>query len=181
MLTRPVRQRGWLRAAMASQQQKLPVASDLRADSCRFGGTAVSSSQGSVARRVSSPDYAWTQRLSLLSRLGRDDQGAVAVLAALLIGGLVALSLCGVHLGAAVLARHRAQSAADLAVLAAAGWLPAGREAACHGAGRVSGAMGAVVRGCDIDDLDIVVTVTVALGGWVGSEAQASARAGPMH
>lgn len=100
-------------------------------------------------------------------------------MAAFLIGALVSVSLGAIHVGAAVLARHRAQSAADLSVLAAAGWLPAGKEFACRGADRVSGAMGAQVQGCEVDGLDVSISVTVALGGWIGSQAQASARAGP--
>jgi len=40
--------------------------------------------------------------------------------------------------------------------------------------------MGAVVRGCDVDDLDVVITVTVAIGGVIGSPAHAAARAGPI-
>lgn len=114
-----------------------------------------------------------------LSKSLTEEGGAATILAAFLICCLVVLGLGGVHLGATVLARHRAQSAADLSVLAAAGWLPAGYEAACTGAVRVSGAMGAIVRGCEIDGLDVSVSVTVAVGGWVGSEARASARAGP--
>jgi secretion/DNA translocation related TadE-like protein len=91
----------------------------------------------------------------------------------------VALTLAGLHIGAAVLARHRAQSAADLAVLAAAGWLPAGREAACYRGARLSEAMGAALLSCDIDGPDVTMTVSVASGGWIGGVARASARAGP--
>lgn len=103
----------------------------------------------------------------------------MTVLAAFLVAALSVLAVGGVHVGAAVVARHRAQAAADLAVLAAAAWLPVGRVFACHGAMRVSGQMGAVLRECDVADLDVLVTVTVAVGGRLGSEARASARAGP--
>jgi len=94
--------------------------------------------------------------------------------------GLAAITAGGIHLGAVVLAQHRAQAAADLAGLAAAVWLPGGPASACHGAGRVSGDMGAVLLGCHVEGLDVLVTVTVAVGGWIGSEARASARAGPV-
>jgi len=102
------------------------------------------------------------------------------VLAAVLVVALVAIAIGGVHIGSAVVARHRAQASADLAVLAAAAWLPAGRHAACRTADGVSVAMGASVRRCDVDELDVVLTVSVGVGGWVGAEARASARAGPL-
>ncbi|WP_235626858.1 pilus assembly protein TadG-related protein, partial [Mycobacterium tuberculosis] len=48
---------------------------------------------------------------------------------------MVAVLLCvtgaGAYLGSAVVARHRAQAAADLASLAAAARLPSGLAAAC--------------------------------------------------
>lgn len=102
------------------------------------------------------------------------------MLAAFMIAALTSTAVGGVHLGAVVLAQHRAQAAADLAVLAAAAWLPLGPSSACRGASRVSGEMGAALRGCDVERLDVQVTVTVDVGGWIGSEARASARAGPL-
>lgn len=101
------------------------------------------------------------------------------MLAAFMVAALAATAVGGVHLGAVVLAQHRAQAAADLAVLAAATWLPLGPSSACQGAFRVSDEMGAALRGCDVERLDVRVTVTVQVGGWIGSEARASARAGP--
>ena len=95
---------------------------------------------------------------------------------------VVLLSVTGgcACLGAAVVARHRAQAAADLAALAAAARLPAGAESACAQAGVVARAMGADPAGCLIDDLDVVVTVEVgvAIGRW--GTARAAARAGPV-
>ncbi len=108
------------------------------------------------------------------------DRGSATVLAAFMVAALVLTSVGGMHVAAAVLAQHRAQSAADLSVLAAAAWLPQGPSTACDGALRVSGEMGAALRRCDVERLDVRVTVTVKVGGLVGSEAQASARAGPM-
>jgi len=96
------------------------------------------------------------------------------------MAALVAISLGGVHIGAAVVGRHRAQAAADLAALAAASRLADGPEEACRSAVGVGSVMGAVVRGCDVDDLDVVITVTVAIGGVIGSPAHAAARAGPI-
>jgi secretion/DNA translocation related TadE-like protein len=92
---------------------------------------------------------------------------------------LITVTLGGVVIGSAVVARHRAQSAADLAALAAAARVPAGPASACRQAEAVAGAMHATLRGCDIDQLDVIVTVAVAVSGRIGSEASAAARAGP--
>ena len=93
----------------------------------------------------------------------------------------VLLSITGgsAYLGSAVVARHRAQTAADLAALAAAARLAAGPQAACAQAKAVASQMGVGTSGCAVDDLDIVVTTEVhlAVGGW--GTARADARAGP--
>jgi secretion/DNA translocation related TadE-like protein len=87
---------------------------------------------------------------------------------------------CGAgYLGAAVVARHRAQAAADLGALAAAARLAGGPEAACAQATVVAEQMRTRAADCVVDDLDIVVTVEARLvvGGW--GSARAAARAGP--
>jgi secretion/DNA translocation related TadE-like protein len=93
----------------------------------------------------------------------------------------VLLSITGgsAYLGSAVVARHRAQAAADLAALAAAARLAAGPESACAQARAVAREMRVSTISCDVDDLDVVVTVDarVAVGGW--ASARAAARAGP--
>ncbi|MGY4709772.1 Rv3654c family TadE-like protein [Mycolicibacterium sp. CBM1] len=108
-----------------------------------------------------------------------DDTGAATVLAAVLITVLVAVTVAGVQIGGAVVARHRAQAAADLAALAAAVWLPGGTAAACREAAGVTHAMGAALGACDVEELDVVVTVDVATGRLLGGVAKARARAGP--
>ena len=103
-------------------------------------------------------------------------------------GAFVVAALAGVlvlvlYAGAAVLARHRAQSAADLGALAGA---------AAHAAGDVDGcararALVAAQDGrpsldrCTVDGADVVVrvSVTVALGALGVRRAEAAARAGP--
>jgi secretion/DNA translocation related TadE-like protein len=92
---------------------------------------------------------------------------------------LLAFTVGGVYVGSAVIARHRAQAAADLASLAAAGRLAEGADAACAQASVVAQAMRTAVTQCVIEDLDVVVTVEapVALGVW--GPARAAARAGP--
>jgi len=96
-----------------------------------------------------------------------------------MVAVLVTVTLGGVLIGSAVVARHRAQSTADLSALAAAARVPAGPVAACGAARAVASAMHARVRHCDIDQLDAIVTVAVAVGGRIGTEASATARAGP--
>ena len=83
--------------------------------------------------------------------------------------------------GSAVIARHRAQAAADLASLSAAGNLAAGPAAACASAAALTAAMSATVASCTVEDLDVVVTVEVpvTLGRWGVHVARAGARAGP--
>lgn len=87
----------------------------------------------------------------------------------------------GAAVGSAVIARHRAQAAADLAALAAAGRVASGQQAACAAAGSVATAMRATVAECALTTLDVVVAVEVpvALGRWGVGSARAAARAGP--
>ena len=101
------------------------------------------------------------------------------MLAALLVAALITVTVAGVRIGSAVVARHRAQSAADLAALAAAARLPAGSVAACREARFTADAVRATVQACDVWQLDVTVSVAVAVGGWAGAQASARARAGP--
>jgi secretion/DNA translocation related TadE-like protein len=98
-----------------------------------------------------------------------------------LMAVLLAVSMGGLYLGSAVIARHRAQAAADLASLAAAGRVAEGADAACARADLVARAMRTTVTRCVIEDLDVVVTVdaAVALGRFGVGPARAAARAGP--
>ncbi len=95
---------------------------------------------------------------------------------------MVAVLLCSAgataYLGSAVVARHRAQAAADLAALAAAARLPTGVAAACARATAVAHEMGVDAAECGVDGLDVVVTVRVAVA--FAGAAEAAARAGPV-
>jgi secretion/DNA translocation related TadE-like protein len=101
------------------------------------------------------------------------------VLAAGLVFVLVAGTLAAG--GAATVARHRAQMAADLAALAAALRAWDGQSAACDRAADLSARNGASLVACRLEGLDAVVTVEVRVAGGVGWRAQASARAGPVE
>jgi len=97
-----------------------------------------------------------------------------------MVATMVLVVLGGVWLGSVVVARHRAQAAADLAALAAALRLPTGAAAACREARAVADVMGATLSGCDVERLDVVVTVTTPVGGRIAVESRATARAGPV-
>ncbi len=95
-----------------------------------------------------------------------------------MLAALLCVTGAGAYLGSVVVARHRAQAAADLAALAAAARLPSGAGAACDRASAVARAMRVDDVGCRVDDLDVVVTVQVAVP--FAGVAQAAARAGPV-
>lgn len=94
---------------------------------------------------------------------------------------LISVLIGGVHLGAAVIARHKAQAAADLAALAGATFVPSGPASACARASALALAMGTNAVECALDGLDVVVTVEAVPGLAVGraTPARAVARAGP--
>lgn len=102
------------------------------------------------------------------------------VLAAWVIAALISATLGGIWASAAVLSRHRAQAAADLAALAAARRLAEGPDVACREASALAAVMGARVHHCTVERLDVVVTAGVAMAGPFGGEARAAARAGPV-
>jgi secretion/DNA translocation related TadE-like protein len=95
---------------------------------------------------------------------------------------LLAITIGGVYVGSAVIARHRAQAAADLAAVAAAVRLGDGTGTACSQASMLARAMGTAVTQCVVEDLDVVITVEtpVPLGRIGVGPARATARAGPV-
>jgi secretion/DNA translocation related TadE-like protein len=96
-----------------------------------------------------------------------------------MVAALITTTLGGAKIGSAVVARHRAQSAADFAALAGAARVPAGPDAACREARALAAAVRATLQACTVEELDVTVTVAVAVGGWSGAHASARARAGP--
>ncbi len=100
------------------------------------------------------------------------------------------LALCGVLasagglvsvLGGIAVARHQAAAAADLAALAGAARAIEGPRPACTAAAGVARRNGAVLVSCDLNGLDVAVTVAVRPPGVVGTwgNTQGHARAGP--
>ncbi|MGB3772350.1 MAG: Rv3654c family TadE-like protein [Rhodococcus sp. (in: high G+C Gram-positive bacteria)] len=114
---------------------------------------------------------------------GSRDRGSATVVGAFVTLALVVVTALVVSVGAAVSARHQAQSAADLAALAGAAALTEGVEAGCAAATVSADRMGAVVDQCRVDEWDVQVRVRVqiALMRWGERDAVASARAGPAH
>jgi secretion/DNA translocation related TadE-like protein len=100
------------------------------------------------------------------------------VVAAAMVAVLLCVTGAGAYVGSAVVARHRAQAAADLAALAAAARMPSGVPAACARATAVAREMRVEGVQCEADDLDVVVTVQVA--AVFAGPARAAARAGPV-
>jgi secretion/DNA translocation related TadE-like protein len=93
------------------------------------------------------------------------------------------LLLVGAALGVVqsmVVAHRRAQSAADLAALAAASAAARGQPA-CDRAREVAGSNGAELTACDAVGQTVTVTVRVPGPHWLGQQADltAEARAGP--
>jgi secretion/DNA translocation related TadE-like protein len=115
-------------------------------------------------------------------RQGRDRGSAsVWLLAVGLL--LVAAGAAGGTVGAAHVASHRAQAAADLGALAGAARAIEGSAAACARAAELVAANGAGLVDCRLDGLDLTVTVQVSAApmAGVGRAATATARAGPVR
>jgi secretion/DNA translocation related TadE-like protein len=110
------------------------------------------------------------------------DRGIATVWAATAIAVLMTILMIALHLGTVVLARHRAEAAADLAALAAAAVAVQGADPACARAAEIATAMGGEVTTCGLAGWDALVEVGVpvplALPG-LGT-ATGRARAGPV-
>ena len=112
--------------------------------------------------------------------MSRGDRGAATVLVTAVLGLLL---LVGAALGvvAALVVGHRsAQSAADLAALAAATTESRGGDA-CAAADGAAAANGAVLTRCEVLGRDVRVSVRVTGPRWLGQQGDlnAEARAGP--
>lgn len=113
-------------------------------------------------------------------RVLRSETGAASVFAAFAMLALLSLTVLCVQVGGAIVAKHRAQSAADLAALAAAAALSESEDA-CEAARQVASVNGARLGGCTVEGSTVVVRAAVALPvrGLPGpGEAVAVARGG---
>lgn len=93
---------------------------------------------------------------------------------------LLVVGVGAIAIGGAVIARHRAGAAADLAALAAAQTIADGGSG-CEVAGSVASEMHAELVGCRVSGelVEVTATVSVYLGRWGIGTAEAQARAGP--
>ncbi|GDY30744.1 Rv3654c family TadE-like protein [Gandjariella thermophila] len=111
------------------------------------------------------------------------DRGSATVWVVAVIAAVLVVTTAGVYLGAAVVTRHRAAAAADLAALGAAVDGVSGESPACERAAWVAERMGTALVSCHLDGWDALVEVTsrppepLARFG----TARARARAGPAE
>ncbi|MDQ3716838.1 MAG: flp pilus-assembly TadE/G-like family protein [Actinomycetota bacterium] len=110
------------------------------------------------------------------------DRGSASVWVLALSGVVLLSGTASVLAGVAIISRHEAGTAADLAALAAASQVLSGSEKACGAAQGIAGANGAELVSCTLSGdgvVDVAVTVTVQFGSLGLGVARADARAGP--
>jgi secretion/DNA translocation related TadE-like protein len=107
------------------------------------------------------------------------ERGAATVLVLAIGLVLVAGGAAGATIGAARIARHQAQTAADFGALAGAVHVLGGAAAACAAADRLVTANDGVLVACELRDLDLLVRVEVTVP-LLPRPARAAARAGPV-
>lgn len=171
-----VKRPGWRRAATSATPWQRRDGSHHRARRSSWKMTAAIWSLPSGP--VQSCCLLWTLLPERCRPRSRDDRGAATVVAAAAVAVLLFVTAAGVYLGSVVAARHRAQAAADLGALAGAAALPQGVSVACARATSVVRQMRVRAVECVVQDLDVVVSVEVAVPA-VGV-ARAAARAGPV-
>ncbi|HEX6755801.1 MAG TPA: Rv3654c family TadE-like protein [Mycobacteriales bacterium] len=110
------------------------------------------------------------------------ERGSVTVWVAGLLVLIGLVTLVGVVRGTAVVGRHGAEVAADLAALAGATALSASEPDACAQAAAYAARNGARLTGCvvDGDDVEVEVSRPVRFGRLGARLASARARAGPV-
>ncbi|WP_328390138.1 Rv3654c family TadE-like protein [Nocardia sp. NBC_00416] len=127
----------------------------------------------------------WTARAGWQARpqLPSREDGSATVTACLALAALLVSTVLIMNFGAVVVGRHRAQTAADLAALAAAGELRYGAEAGCAAAERLGRQMKARVAQCEIAGWDAVILIEekVPMGPFGMRSMRAVARAGPVE
>jgi len=100
-----------------------------------------------------------------------------------LSGVLLLAGAASVLAGLAIISRHEAGTAADLAALAAASQALSGTEVACGTAGEIARINGAALEACSLGPdgiADVTVRVTIEFGSLGFGVARAEARAGPV-
>lgn len=110
------------------------------------------------------------------------DDGIATVWAAGVIAVVMVLASLVAGVGAAMVTRHRAEAAADLAALSGAVHAVSGEEAACARAQRVADRMRVELVGCRLSGWDVSVHVAARPPSFVAAfgPAESAARAGPV-
>jgi secretion/DNA translocation related TadE-like protein len=110
------------------------------------------------------------------------DRGSGSIWLAGLLAVVMLTATVGLAAGTAVLARHRAEAAADLAALAGAARIAEGEADGCAAARKVAAANGGRVSACvrTGEDLDVMVSAPVEVVGLGVLAVSARARAGPV-
>jgi secretion/DNA translocation related TadE-like protein len=113
----------------------------------------------------------------------RFDRGSATVWCVALMGLLFSVAMAFAYLGAARVTDHRAQSAADMSALAAAGRALVDPEDACSHAAHLAERNGARLLRCTIEDsiAEVTASVPLSLPGMKPSVALGRARAGPAR
>jgi secretion/DNA translocation related TadE-like protein len=111
------------------------------------------------------------------------DGGAAGLLTVGAAAAVLAVSVTALAWGGVLVARHRADRAADIAALGGAATLQTGGDA-CSVAARLAAAQGARVTACRVIDATVLLEVAVDVAGpatrWGRlPPARARARAGP--
>lgn len=121
------------------------------------------------------------QHLTRTRRSARD-RGAATVWAAGGIAALLVITAVVLEIGTATVTRHRAGAAADLAALAAAGYVLDGERAACDQARWVAEHMGVRLATCRLAGWNALVEVTAQPAGPLArfGPLTAHAMAGPV-
>lgn len=116
------------------------------------------------------------------ARHDHPDRGSASVWSAGALAALLAVVVAMVHLGGVTIARHQAESAADLAALAGAGRAVAGERAACARAGQITDRMRVRLDSCRLQGWDVLLEVSARPAGLLGrfGVTTARARAGPV-
>ena len=125
------------------------------------------------------PATAWLRHPTRRHENG-PDSGVATIWTAIAVAALTGVAVLGFWIAAAVIARHRAETAADLGALAAASHAAEGSARACERARWVADRMGVTLLTCRWQRLDALVEVRAPGPGLAGLPGpSARARAGP--
>ncbi|MFR9752604.1 Rv3654c family TadE-like protein [Nocardia sp. 004] len=121
-------------------------------------------------------------RFAVAIRRVSGEAGVATVFTCLGLVALLSVTVVIAQVGVVIVARHRAQAAADMAALAGAGTLVDGTEIACAEAEDVARRMGARIQNCEVTEWDMTITTerNVPIGLYGDRIVRAIARAGPV-